>query len=34
MIEVWGNWNFQFNIESDVLMSRIVKYLNDEDELF
>ena len=20
MIEVWGNWNFQFKIESDVLM--------------
>ena len=21
MIQVWGNWNFQFNIESDVLIS-------------
>ena len=34
MIEVWGNWNFQINIESDVLMRRFVEYLNDEYELF
>ena len=34
MIQVWGNWNFQFNIEYDVLMSWFVEYLNDEYELF